>query len=75
MQLSNGMLYSKLEHAVNIFITPVRNHREHLFVSAGLDWLVQNSLKGSTSMKTPGMAVFKQQNVEDFYEVGEVLGR
>lgn len=26
-------------------------------------------------MKTPGMAVFKQQNVDDFYEIGEVLGR
>ncbi|XP_073327827.1 death-associated protein kinase 2 isoform X2 [Pagrus major] len=25
-------------------------------------------------MKTPGMAVFKQQNVDDFYEIGEVLG-
>lgn len=29
----------------------------------------------TTSMKTPGMAVFNQQNVEDFYEIGEVLGR
>lgn len=27
------------------------------------------------SMKKPGMATFKQQNVEDFYEIGEVLGR
>lgn len=26
-------------------------------------------------MKTPGMAVFKQQNVDDFYEIGEELGR
>ncbi|XP_029697042.1 death-associated protein kinase 2 isoform X1 [Takifugu rubripes] len=26
------------------------------------------------SMKRPGMATFKQQNVEDFYEIGEVLG-
>ncbi|XP_035521513.1 death-associated protein kinase 2 isoform X1 [Morone saxatilis] len=25
-------------------------------------------------MKTPGMAVFKQQNVEEFYEIGEELG-
>ncbi|XP_053175052.1 death-associated protein kinase 2 isoform X2 [Scomber japonicus] len=25
-------------------------------------------------MKTPGMAVFKQQNVDDFYEIGEELG-
>ncbi|XP_020487072.1 death-associated protein kinase 2 isoform X2 [Labrus bergylta] len=25
-------------------------------------------------MKTPGMAVFKQQNVEDFYDIGEPLG-
>ncbi|XP_041652234.1 death-associated protein kinase 2 isoform X2 [Cheilinus undulatus] len=25
-------------------------------------------------MKTPGMAVFKQQNVEDFYEMRELLG-
>ncbi|KAM6937535.1 death-associated protein kinase 2 [Xenentodon cancila] len=25
-------------------------------------------------MRTPGMAVFKQQNVEDFYEIGEELG-
>uniref|UniRef100_A0A665W6S1 non-specific serine/threonine protein kinase n=1 Tax=Echeneis naucrates TaxID=173247 RepID=A0A665W6S1_ECHNA len=25
-------------------------------------------------MKTPGMAVFKQQNVDDFYEIGEQLG-
>ncbi|XP_044049253.1 death-associated protein kinase 2 isoform X1 [Siniperca chuatsi] len=25
-------------------------------------------------MKTPGMAVFKQQNVDDFYEIGETLG-
>ncbi|XP_074533831.1 death-associated protein kinase 2 isoform X2 [Halichoeres trimaculatus] len=25
-------------------------------------------------MRTPGMAVFKQQNVEDFYEMGEPLG-
>ncbi|XP_020559708.1 death-associated protein kinase 2 isoform X1 [Oryzias latipes] len=25
-------------------------------------------------MRTPGMAVFKQQNVEDFYEMGEQLG-
>ncbi|CAK6951002.1 death-associated protein kinase 2 isoform X1 [Scomber scombrus] len=25
-------------------------------------------------MKTPGMAVFKQQNVDDFYEMGEDLG-
>uniref|UniRef100_A0A3Q4HZD3 non-specific serine/threonine protein kinase n=1 Tax=Neolamprologus brichardi TaxID=32507 RepID=A0A3Q4HZD3_NEOBR len=28
----------------------------------------------STSMRTPGMAVFKQENVEDFYEIGETLG-
>lgn len=28
-----------------------------------------------TSMKRPKMATFKQQNVEDFYEMGEVLGR
>lgn len=28
----------------------------------------------TTSMKTPGMAVFKQENVEDFYEIGEELG-
>lgn len=26
-------------------------------------------------MKRPGMATFRQQNVEDFYEIGEVLGR
>lgn len=26
-------------------------------------------------MKTPGMAVFKQQNVADFYDIGETLGR
>uniref|UniRef100_A0A673CTH5 non-specific serine/threonine protein kinase n=1 Tax=Sphaeramia orbicularis TaxID=375764 RepID=A0A673CTH5_9TELE len=25
-------------------------------------------------MRTPGMAAFKQQNVEDFYEIGEALG-
>ncbi|XP_034542355.1 death-associated protein kinase 2 isoform X1 [Notolabrus celidotus] len=25
-------------------------------------------------MKTPGMAVFKQQNVDDFYEIGDPLG-
>ncbi|XP_030586899.1 death-associated protein kinase 2 isoform X2 [Archocentrus centrarchus] len=25
-------------------------------------------------MRTPGMAVFKHENVEDFYELGEVLG-
>ncbi|XP_014191132.1 death-associated protein kinase 2 isoform X2 [Haplochromis burtoni] len=25
-------------------------------------------------MRTPGMAVFKQENVEDFYEIGETLG-
>ncbi|KAM4573938.1 death-associated protein kinase 2 isoform 1-T2 [Odontesthes bonariensis] len=25
-------------------------------------------------MRTPGMAVFKQQNVDDFYEIGEELG-
>ncbi|XP_012726930.2 death-associated protein kinase 2 isoform X1 [Fundulus heteroclitus] len=25
-------------------------------------------------MRTPGMAVFKQENVEDFYEIGEELG-
>ncbi|XP_019933981.1 death-associated protein kinase 2 isoform X2 [Paralichthys olivaceus] len=25
-------------------------------------------------MKTPGMAVFKEQNVDDFYEIGEELG-
>uniref|UniRef100_A0A669E370 non-specific serine/threonine protein kinase n=1 Tax=Oreochromis niloticus TaxID=8128 RepID=A0A669E370_ORENI len=25
-------------------------------------------------MRTPGMAVFKQENVEDFYEIGEALG-
>lgn len=26
-------------------------------------------------MKTPSMAAFKQQNVDDFYEIGEELGR
>ncbi|XP_029952792.1 death-associated protein kinase 2 isoform X2 [Salarias fasciatus] len=25
-------------------------------------------------MKTPGMAIFKQQNVDDFYEIGQELG-
>lgn len=29
----------------------------------------------STSMKTPGMAVFNQHNVGDFYDIGENLGR
>lgn len=29
----------------------------------------------ATSMRTPGMAVFKQENVEDFYDLGEELGR
>uniref|UniRef100_A0A087XI71 non-specific serine/threonine protein kinase n=1 Tax=Poecilia formosa TaxID=48698 RepID=A0A087XI71_POEFO len=28
----------------------------------------------ATSMRTPGMAVFKQENVEDFYDIGEELG-
>ncbi|PWA30532.1 hypothetical protein CCH79_00015265 [Gambusia affinis] len=28
----------------------------------------------TTSMRTPGMAVFKQENVEDFYDIGEELG-
>ncbi|XP_061577791.1 death-associated protein kinase 2 isoform X2 [Cololabis saira] len=30
--------------------------------------------EAASSMRTPGMAVFKQQNVEDFYEIGEELG-
>lgn len=60
---------SKLEHVVNILITPVRNQWE--LVSAGFE----PGKRGETSMKTPGMAVFNQQNVEDFYEIGEVLGR
>jgi len=29
----------------------------------------------SSSMRTLGMAVFKQQKVEDFYDIGEELGR
>ncbi len=29
----------------------------------------------SSSMRTLGMAVFKQQKVEDFYDIGEDLGR
>lgn len=29
----------------------------------------------SSSMRTIGMAVFKQQKVEDFYDIGEELGR
>lgn len=36
---------------------------------------VLSSARLPTSMKRPGMASFKQQNVEDFYEMGEVLGR
>lgn len=36
-----------------------------------LKWCIS---KRAPSMKTPGMAVFKQQNVDDFYEIGEVLG-
>lgn len=39
VQLWGGMLYSKLEHVVNILIAPVRNQQEHLFVSAGLDFV------------------------------------
>lgn len=38
-----------------------------------LQWCISTRL--TTSMKTPGMAVFKQQNVDDFYEIGEELGR
>lgn len=30
--------------------------------------------EAATSVMTPGMAVFKQENVEDFYEIGEELG-
>ncbi|CAB1446746.1 unnamed protein product [Pleuronectes platessa] len=41
----------------------------------GLDWWRKDRLDPqTTSMKTPGMAVFKQQNVDDFYEIGEELG-
>lgn len=36
VQLWDGMLYSKLEHAVNVFMAPARNQQQ-LFVSAGLD--------------------------------------
>lgn len=36
--------------------------------------LVVHIKEKTTSMRTPGMAVFKQQNVDDFYEIGEELG-
>lgn len=54
-------------------------------MSAGLDLcrkgkttpsdINQQASVATTSMRTPGMAVFKEQNVEDFYEIGEELGR
>lgn len=75
------MLCSKLKHAVNITITAEINENTSLCQQGrtlGGDGLKRCTSVGGgqpTSMKKPGMATFKQQNVEDFYEIGEVLGR
>lgn len=67
------MLCSKLKHAVSISITPEISRSTSLYQQGRT--CGGKPRRQPTSMRRPGMATFKQQNVEDFYEIGEVLGR